>query len=45
LLKHGAEYVRQGEKAYEEAYRVRTLKGMAKKAESLGYKLVPITAE
>jgi transposase len=45
LLKYGEEYVRKGEQAYEEAYRVRTLKGMAQKAESLGYKLVPITAE
>jgi transposase len=45
LLKHGEEYVRQGEQAYEEAYRVRTLKGMARKAESLGYKLVPQTTE
>jgi transposase len=45
LLKFGEAYVRQGEKAYEQAYRVRTLKGMARKAESLGYKLVPLTAE
>jgi len=44
LLKYGKEYVRQGEKAYEEAYRLRTLKGMARKAETLGYKLVPMTA-
>ena len=43
LLKYGAEYVRQGEKAYEQTYRLRTLKGMARKAESLGYKLTPIT--
>jgi transposase len=45
LLKFGEAYVRQGEKAYEQAYRVRTLEGMARKAESLGYKLVPLTAE
>jgi transposase len=45
LLKHGEAYVRQGEQAYEEAYRVRTLKGMARKAERLGYKLVPQTTE
>jgi transposase len=43
LLKHGQEYVRQGEQAYEEAYRHRQLKSMAKKAASLGYKLVPET--
>jgi transposase len=44
LLKYGQEYVRQAEQAYEEAYRLRTLKAMARKAESLGYKLVPATA-
>ena len=45
LLKHGEEYVRKGEQAYEDAYRARTVKGMAHKAKSLGYKLVPIAAE
>jgi transposase len=44
LLRHGHEYVRQAQQAYEEAYRLRTLKGMARKAESMGYKLVPATA-
>jgi transposase len=43
LLKYGQEYVRQTEDAYEEAYRLRTLKAMARKAEQLGYKLVPLT--
>ena len=43
LLKYGQEYVRQAEQAYEEAYRLRTLKAMARKAEILGYKLVPAT--
>jgi hypothetical protein len=43
LLKYGQEYVAQAEHAYEEAYRLRTLKAMARKAESLGYKLVPAT--
>jgi transposase len=41
LLKYGQDYVRQGQQAYEEAYRLRQLKYMAKKAASLGYKLVP----
>jgi hypothetical protein len=41
LLKYGQEYVRQAEHAYEEAYRLRILKAMARKAERLGYKLVP----
>jgi transposase len=44
LLKYGQEYVAQAEHAYEEAYRLRTLKAMARKAEGLGYKLVPATA-
>src|SRR6266446_4372527 len=41
LLKYGQEYVRQAEQAYEEAYQLRTIKSMARKAETLGYKLVP----
>jgi transposase len=44
LLKYGHEYVRQAENVYEEAYRQRTVKGLARKAEGLGYKLVPTTA-
>jgi len=43
LLKYGQEYVRQAEQMYEEAYRLRTVKCLARKAESLGYKLVPAT--
>jgi transposase len=43
LLKYGQEYVRQGEQVYEEAYRLRTLRAVACKAESLGYKLMPVT--
>jgi transposase len=43
LLKYGQAYVAQAEQAYEEAHRLRTLKAMARKAESLGYKLVPAT--
>jgi transposase len=43
LLKYGQEYVAQGERAYEEAYRERTLRGLARKAESMGYQLVPAT--
>ena len=41
LLKHGHEYVRQNMERYEEMYRLRTLKGMARKAASLGYRLIP----
>ena len=45
LLKHGEVYVRQAEAAYEEQYRLRTVKGMARKAQKLGYKLVPVASE
>jgi transposase len=41
LLKYGQEYVRQSVEAYEAAYRQRQEKALAKKAASLGYKLVP----
>jgi transposase len=43
LLKYGQEYVRQSEEVYNQAYHLRQLKAMAKKAASLGYKLVPET--
>jgi hypothetical protein len=43
LLKYGQEYVRQSEAAYESAYRLRLEKALAKKAASLGYKLVAET--
>ena len=44
LLKYGEQYVRQDMAAYEEAYRSRTLKGLARKAKELGYELQPRTA-
>jgi transposase len=44
LLKYGEQYVRQEMAAYEEAYRIRTLKGLARKAEEMGYELRPRTA-
>jgi len=43
LLKYGQEYVRQSEEGYNKAYHLRQLKAMAKKAASLGYKLMPET--
>ena len=45
LLKYGEAYVRQAEAAYEEQYLLRTLKGMARKAAALGYKLVPVASK
>lgn len=41
LLKYGAEYVRQSQEAYEQAYEMRVLKSLGKRASRLGYKLVP----
>jgi len=45
LLKHGQDYVRQSQEAYEQAYQRRLEKALAKKAASLGYKLVPLSAD
>ena len=44
LLKYGSDYVRQEMHAYEEAYRARLIKGIARKAQELGYQLVPTGA-
>jgi len=41
MLRYGQEYVRQSQEAYQEAYQLRLVKALAKKAASLGYKLVP----
>jgi hypothetical protein len=43
LLKYGAEYVCQEIEAYEAAYRARLVKGLARKAAALGYRLEPET--
>jgi transposase len=45
LLKYGEAYVRQGEQAYEEAHRARTLKGLTRKAASLGFQLTPLSTK
>jgi transposase len=45
LLKYGEEYVRQEQASYDEAYRLRQLKGLARKAEELGYRLEPAQTE
>jgi transposase len=44
LLKHGTEYVCQDLEAYEAAYRQRVVKGLARKAATLGYRLEPTAA-
>ena len=41
LLKYGLDYVRQDMAAYEEAYRLKLIKGLARKAQELGYRLEP----
>lgn len=43
MLKYGEEYVRQEQSVCEEAYRQRQLKGLARKAQELGYRLEPAT--
>jgi transposase len=45
LLKYGEKYVRQEMQAYENAYRIKLTKSLARKAEELGYKLVPTEAQ
>lgn len=42
-LKFGQEYVRKSQEAYEQAYQLRLVKSLAKRAAHLGYKLVPET--
>jgi hypothetical protein len=44
LLKHGADYVCQDMEACEAACRPRLVKGLARKAASLGYRLEPTAA-
>jgi transposase len=44
LLKYGTEYVRQEMAAYEEAYRLRVIKNLARTARKLGYQLLPTTS-
>jgi hypothetical protein len=41
MLRHGEAYVRQDMKAYEDAYRTRVIKGLARRAGELGYRLEP----
>jgi transposase len=42
LLKYGEKYVRLEMAAYEAQFQIKRMKGLAKKAASLGYKLVPL---
>ena len=44
LLKYGLAYVRQEMAAYEEAYRLRVIKNLARTAHKLGYQLLPSTS-
>jgi transposase len=42
MLKYGMEFVEQGQDYYERQYQERTIKGMRKKAHTLGFELVKI---
>jgi transposase len=42
LLTGRGDYVRQAMQHYEDAYRLRLMKGLAKRAQELGYQLMPI---
>ncbi len=44
MLKYGHEYVEKGVEFYEEMYRKRRETSLKKKAEELGYKLIPVAA-
>jgi transposase len=41
LLRYGEQYVRQDAEAYEAVYRARVVKGLARRAGELGYRLEP----
>ena len=43
LLRYGEAYVRQDADAYEAAYRARVVKGLARRAGEMGYRLEPAT--
>ncbi|MGH8549724.1 MAG: hypothetical protein ACRERU_14205 [Methylococcales bacterium] len=42
LLTKGEEYIDQGQIQYEERYRQRVVKSLTKRAEQLGFQLVPV---
>jgi transposase len=42
LMTQGEEYVDQGQVYYEEKYRQRVIKNLTKRAESLGFQLIPV---
>ncbi len=42
MIAKGEEYVDQGQAHYEEKYRQRVIKNLSKRAESLGFQLVPV---
>jgi len=45
MLKHGTEYVDQGQEYYEQQYRKRVVKNLRKRAAELGFELVDNTSE
>jgi hypothetical protein len=45
MLKHGSEYIDFGQKQYEERYKARVFQNIKKRAQELGYELMPIQSE
>jgi transposase len=45
MLKHGAAFVDAGQEQYEERYRSRVIQNFKRKAQELGYKLIPTQEE
>jgi hypothetical protein len=45
MLKHGTPFVDAGQEQYEEGYRSRVAKNFNRKAQELGYRLVPTQEE
>jgi transposase len=45
MLKHGTAFVDAGQEQYEERYRSRVIQNLKRKAQDLGYKLIPMQDE
>lgn len=42
MLTKGEDYVDQGQEHYEQKYRQRVIKNLTKRAEQLGFQLIPV---
>lgn len=45
MLKYGQDYVDQGQELYEQRYRLQRQRILAKQAQSMGYKLIPLSGD